>query len=150
VSDSPPPPYRGPPWSDGSPAVLSESFRVRGGAKAPRTARLAVRSLLEERVADRQLRDVELIVSELVTNSVRHAGVDLGGSLTVGVLLIDDRLRLCVGDAGSSLLPRRREREATTPGGLGLPLVEQLSSSWGVARDGSGATRVWSEVAVSA
>jgi anti-sigma regulatory factor (Ser/Thr protein kinase) len=129
--------------------VLSESFRVRGGPAAPRAARLAVRLLLQQHVADRQLSDVELIVSELVTNSVRHAHVGLGGSLLVDVLLLDDRLRLCVCDPGSSRLPRLTERDVTTSGGLGLPLVEQLSSSWGVARDGSGATRVWSELTLS-
>jgi hypothetical protein len=53
---------------------------------------------------------------------------------------------VAVADAGSRLVPRRRERKTGEPGGLGLPLVEKLSTSWGVARDGTGATRVWAEL----
>jgi serine/threonine-protein kinase RsbW len=123
------------------------SIRIAGGPAAPRAARLAVTSLLRGRLGERQLADVRLIVSELVTNSVRHAGVGRDGSIMVDVLLVRNRIRLAVADPGSTLLPRVGGPSESEPRGLGLPLVERLSSSWGVARDGSGVTRVWSELA---
>jgi anti-sigma regulatory factor (Ser/Thr protein kinase) len=126
------------------------SIRIAGGPTAPRAARLAVTSLLRGRLGERQLADVRLIVSELVTNSVRHAGVGRDGAIVVDVLLVRNRIRLAVADPGSTLLPRVTESTEGGPRRLGLPLVEQLSSSWGVARDGSGVTRVWSELPLTA
>lgn len=140
---------RSPQSPDGIALRRSESLRIPGGISAPRTARLALRSLLADDLVEDRLADLELIVSELVTNSVRHAAVDADDDITVDVLLLRDRVRLSIADSGSSQLPRIRERDAATPGGLGLPLVEELSTAWGVARDGNGVTRVWSELALT-
>ena len=50
-------------------------LRLTGGDDAPRRARTALRSLLDGHVAPTPAWDAELVVSELVTNSVRHANV---------------------------------------------------------------------------
>lgn len=83
--------------------------------------------------------DLRLLISELVTNSVRHGDGD-----SVVVLLDADvpgTLRCEVIDDGTGFVPRARQPDAI--GGRGLDLVEQLASSWGV-REGS--THVWFEL----
>lgn len=80
-----------------------------------------------------------LLVSELVTNSVRH------GSGDHVVVLVDGDdpgvLHCEVVDDGEGFVPRGRGER--TVGGWGLELVEQIASSWGV-REGS--THVWFEL----
>ncbi len=85
-------------------------------------------------------------MSELVTNSVRHANVRAHEALTLELLTLDDRLRIVVTDPGSKLKPRSVAPDPGTPGGFGLFLVAALSDSWGVGSDGVGPTRVWCEL----
>ena len=85
--------------------------------------------------------DAKLLVSELVTNSVKYGR----GPLTLNFDVPEPgRLRCEVVDAGSGFTPQARTRPATDVGGWGLYLVEALASAWGV-QDGS--THVWFEVA---
>jgi anti-sigma regulatory factor (Ser/Thr protein kinase) len=111
-------------------------------------ARHAVREELSGELDARLLDDVELIVSELATNSVRHAGCDDGGELVVEAD-VDDRyvhLRLC--DRGDGFEARRPEPPPPhASGGFGLVLLDRLSDRWGVHRDGEFC--VWFEVARS-
>lgn len=90
-------------------------------------------------MSDRGANDVGLIVSELVTNSVRHAGAGAAEAVIIEVMVLGDRVRLAVVDRGSEHVPHIAPREADEPGGLGLRLVEQLATDWGVARDADGA-----------
>lgn len=86
--------------------------------------------------------DVVLLVSELVTNSVKY-GAD--GSLALQIEApAPRRVRVEVIDQGSSFEPKVRERPATEPGGWGLHLVETLADRWGVH---AGSTHVWFEIA---
>ena len=84
--------------------------------------------------------DVELLATEIATNAVRHAGTEA----TVTVCYLGDRIRVEVGDR-SSALPRIRTPDGSRAGGRGLPLVDALSSSWGVIEAADG-KRVWFEV----
>ena len=121
-------------------------LRLEGGDDAPRRARTALRSLLDGHVSETAAADAELVVSELVTNSVRHANVRAHEALTLELLTLDDRLRIAVTDPGSKLKPRGVAPDPGTPGGFGLYLVAALSDSWGVGSDGVGPTRVWCEL----
>jgi anti-sigma regulatory factor (Ser/Thr protein kinase) len=123
--------------------VPSISLRVAGGPEAPRVARAAVRGQLDAHLGEEQASDVALIVSELVTNSVRHASVGVDGEILVEALHLGDHLLVSVVDPGSSHIPHLADAHADQPSGIGLRLVARLSSSWGFARDGSGVTRVW-------
>jgi serine phosphatase RsbU (regulator of sigma subunit)/anti-sigma regulatory factor (Ser/Thr protein kinase) len=83
----------------------------------------------------------ELLVSELVTNALRH------GEGKIRLRLLLDRTLVCeVWDAGL-VQPRRRRARATDEGGRGLQLVQLLSQGWGSRRTPQGKT-VWFEMAL--
>ena len=123
------------------------SMRFQGGVGAPLRARRSVLSELAGQLGPRRAEDAALIVSELVTNSVVHANVGSGKTLTVELMRLDDRVRITVIDPGSQLQPRIRATDHKTPGGFGLIIVDELSSAWGVIRAG-GSTSVWCELAL--
>src|ERR1700759_5276261 len=78
------------------------SLRIPGGAGAPGCARrLAAPFLLH--VDHMIASDVQLIVSELVTNSVRHAGVGPDEMVTVDLAVLDAYLRIPGTDPGGEL-----------------------------------------------
>jgi anti-sigma regulatory factor (Ser/Thr protein kinase) len=103
---------------------------------------------LGEGLTGQQAGDIGLVISELVTNSVRHAGMDPAQTIHLDVSGADGRLRIVVTDTGSASLPEMAEHDPTVPGGLGLVLVDKLSVAWGVERDAGGTTRVWCELAL--
>ncbi|MFD7666884.1 SpoIIE family protein phosphatase [Streptomyces sp. NPDC059788] len=81
----------------------------------------------------------ELLVSELVTNALRHGH----GEIRLRLLL--DRTLVCeVWDADLAQ-PRRRRARDTDEGGRGLQLVGLLSAGWGSRRTPRGKT-VWFEL----
>ena len=82
----------------------------------------------------------ELLVSELVTNALRHGQGD------IRLRLLLDRTLVCeVWDAGL-VQPRRRRAHDTDEGGRGLQLVGLLSAGWGSRRVQRGKS-VWFELA---
>jgi anti-sigma regulatory factor (Ser/Thr protein kinase) len=106
---------------------------------APAAARRAVERL--DTLAPDVLPDVKLLVSELVSNSVKY-GRD--GQVTL-ILTSDapEHVHVEVVDQGSGFVPVARARPKTEPGGWGLHMVESLTQRWGV-REGS--THVWFEI----
>jgi anti-sigma regulatory factor (Ser/Thr protein kinase) len=82
----------------------------------------------------------ELLVSELVTNAVLHAGT----AITLEVRKTGDGVRVGVIDASRRGLRQRDYSEVATTG-RGLTLVEALASSWGAEPSASGKT-VWFEL----
>ncbi|WP_455361830.1 SpoIIE family protein phosphatase [Streptomyces sp. SYSU K21746] len=81
----------------------------------------------------------ELVLSELITNAIRH------GSPPVAVRLLRDRtLTLEVSDA-SSTAPHLRYAAATDEGGRGLFLVAQISHRWGTRYTPEGKV-IWAEL----
>ena len=117
----------------------------RGGVTAARCARLAVREELEGALARDQLADVELIVSELATNSIRHAGCDDAEELSMEADVDADRVRVRLFDSGEGFEVHTPQPPVTGNGGCyGLLLLDRLSDRWGVQRDGG--FSVWFEV----
>lgn len=86
--------------------------------------------------------DVVLAVSELVTNALLHAH----GAPLVRLVADGDRIRAEVCD-DSPVLPV--SHRVTPTSGLGLRVVEQVSSAWGASRRGRGKV-VWCELATPA
>lgn len=98
--------------------------------------------------ADHPCADVlQLIVSELVTNSIVHSrsGRRADGTVTLALTGNSHRVRVAVTDSGGPTLPRLRKVDFCAEGGRGLYLVEALAASWDCTRDRSGATTTWAE-----
>ena len=123
------------------------AISLAGGYDAPARARRQVGSHLERNTLSGMVAtDALLIVSELVTNSVVHANSDARKTLVVEVTVLPNHVRIAVTDAGASAEPRMLPVDLTRSGGNGLRLIDNLCQSWGVIRDGTGATRVWCEL----
>ncbi|MDT0469830.1 SpoIIE family protein phosphatase [Streptomyces gibsoniae] len=120
-----------------SPAQVA-SWPLPSDRTAVRTARhMAARQLTEWGLEGLQ-DPTQLIVSELVTNAVRHS------TGPIGLRLIQHQVLTCeVFDTDVSY-PRLRHARATDESGRGLFLVTQLSRRWG-ARSESGGKVVWAE-----
>jgi anti-sigma regulatory factor (Ser/Thr protein kinase) len=107
---------------------------------APGDARRALRNLCADHIENDLLVDAELLVSELVTNALRHGQGDISLSARVD----EERLHVEVIDAGSGFAYDPRHGDFDQVGGWGLDIVDVVSSRWGVH---DGATRVWFELA---
>jgi anti-sigma regulatory factor (Ser/Thr protein kinase) len=113
------------------------------GASAAASARNALLAL-DGRISDDLLNDIRLLVSELVTNSVRHSGAREHDHVSMRVCVTDSTVRVEVADPGRGFAPRPRDDDRSRPGGWGLYLVDQLADRWGVAHDRF--NRVWFEM----
>src|SRR4051794_25500734 len=98
-------------------------------------ARRQVTNLLEEAGRTDLAEPAVLLVSELVTNALLHAGtdIDLAAELDADGLLVE------VGD-GSPHLPSRRRYAATAGTGRGLMMLESMVDDWGVTLHRNGKT----------
>ncbi|MFE2262826.1 SpoIIE family protein phosphatase [Streptomyces griseosporeus] len=132
-----------------------------GGSLAPGTARDLVRGALREwaelgppgarHLTDRLVEDAILVVSELVTNAVVHAGTDVGLLCRLepaGHVVVE------VSDQHPAHAPRDDEAVRAAPAvpaydtpeyGRGLRLVATLAESWGITYR-RGAKTVWARL----
>jgi anti-sigma regulatory factor (Ser/Thr protein kinase) len=110
-------------------------MQIDSGPGAPAAARHALRDLRAE-LGESRFRMCELLVSELVTNAVRHATADtaLGMITDMRVRMYRDRVRVEVRDHGRGFSARPRADDQDPGSGWGLHLVEELSDDWGVDR----------------
>jgi serine/threonine-protein kinase RsbW len=115
------------------------------GSRAPGAARQVLRHCLPRLITARILTDTQLLVSELVTNSVRHAELVEGDTVAVRIYVAADRVRLEVENPGTAGVVARREPDPSPGGGFGLELLELIATRWGVNRERS--TTVWFEMA---
>jgi anti-sigma regulatory factor (Ser/Thr protein kinase) len=111
--------------------------------EAAAEARHALTALAGE-IPDGRMRDVRLLVSELVTNAVRHANLDRDDVIDLVVELAGHRLRVEVHDPGGGFLPSAPSPDPARPSGWGLYLVDELADRWGVDSDDK--TLVWFEL----
>ena len=109
---------------------------------APAAARVVVAEFLRERVAPRLVDTAQLIMSELVSNSLRHNPAPYGQAVVVRIALERGTWRLEVEDPGrGGVLAPDPERAAA--GRLGMNLVQSLSECWGVEHAAERGTRAW-------
>ena len=95
-------------------------------------------------VPDAKLRDVRLLVSELVTNAVRHANLAPGDMILLVFEVADHAFRVEVHDPGGGFVPTSPAPDPARPSGWGLYLVAELADRWGVDSDDT--TLVWFEL----
>lgn len=110
---------------------------------APAQARHLADSYMEGLGVDAQTRrDVQLMVSELVTNAVQHGGppIRLGFRAYTGHLIVE--VEDCGPPLPRDLVPQDVAR------GRGLFIVEQLSKRWGERSHDQGKT-IWCDVSLT-
>jgi anti-sigma regulatory factor (Ser/Thr protein kinase) len=117
-------------------------------AAGPAAASEARKSLnaLAGKVSQDKFEDIRLLVSELVTNSVRHAGFDTEDGVGFRVRLGDRCLRVDVVDSGKGFEKTVTPSMPDQVSGWGLQIVEKLSDRWGVEPMPESGSAVWFEI----
>jgi anti-sigma regulatory factor (Ser/Thr protein kinase) len=117
--------------------LLGRTFKA--DREAPGAARNALRTidgLLDPELAE----DMRLLVSELVTNSLRHTG---SADIELEVWRSDEILRVAVSDQGAGFTVNGSPQPGDASG-WGLFMVDRLADRWGVQANGM--TCVWFEL----
>ncbi|MFN2641910.1 MAG: ATP-binding protein [Actinomycetota bacterium] len=123
-------------------SVLDRTFPTKPSSAA--LARHAIREQLAPVVPDSILADAELLVTELVSNSIRHSGMSESSDIELISVVTPRCVHVEIRDRGRSpSLAPQRSRHARDSG-YGLFLVDQLSSRWGAFPGNR--TRVWFEI----
>ena len=86
--------------------------------------------------------DAALVLSELLSNAIRHARPLPGALVQVSWALCDGSLTVSVRDGGSRTHPHAGHPSPSALSGRGLAIVECLASTWGV-QDSTGGVTVW-------
>ena len=120
----------------------SFSARYEPALDTPALARHELESWLPDSLPEDERSTLRLLVSELVTNAIRHVNRSTQ-PVELVVRIASGAIRVEVRDGGAGFkLGKPQPRGAD--GGFGLFLVERMANRWGVeARDG---TRVWFEL----
>jgi anti-sigma regulatory factor (Ser/Thr protein kinase) len=129
-----------------TPAATTWEAVLERGVGAPARARHELAGRLDGELGADRKRDLLLLTSELVANSVLHADHDAAAEIRVALVVARDAVRVAVTDPGSPKPPSVQPRDPLRTGGRGLLLVERLSDSWGTDRVATGHTRVWFEM----
>jgi anti-sigma regulatory factor (Ser/Thr protein kinase) len=119
------------------------SVELSAGPSAAGSAR-SVLGAFEQSIDPEVMDDVRLLVTELVTNSVRHSEAPGRDTVGLDVSVDERRIRVEVRDRGAGFEPRPRRPGQSKAGGWGLYLVERLTDRWGVLCNHI--TRVWFEI----
>ena len=107
--------------------------------EAPAQARDAL-TQLEPSLPEHVIPDMTLLVSELITNSVKYGGE---GPVRLEISQSEERIRTEIVDQGVGFTPVERDGDLSRVGGWGLHLVEELTDDWGAYE---GSTHVWFEI----
>lgn len=89
--------------------------------------------------------DAVLVMSELLSNSLRHAHPLPSGLLRVSWIFSEIEVEVAVSDGGAPTEPRAGHQTLSSLGGRGLGIVEYLAERWGVRYEGE-LTTVWAIV----
>jgi anti-sigma regulatory factor (Ser/Thr protein kinase) len=120
------------------PAVLARALPTAPESVA-RARGAVVRSFAG--LPDKVVEDAELLVSEAVTNSIRHSGRPADSPIHISGFLVDDTVRIEVSDEGPGPGDERSE------GRLGFRIFDELATAWGTERDARRST-TWFELAL--
>ncbi len=132
--------------------------RVSGGPSTPVTlrvphertgVRLARRALADQMdaagISGVERDDAILVLSELVSNSVKHAAALPSGEIAVRWALGPEEVHLEITDGGAATMPRAGIAALSALGGRGLEIVRMVCRRWGVIESEHGVT-VWADV----
>jgi anti-sigma regulatory factor (Ser/Thr protein kinase) len=116
----------------------SQRLRIAPRPTAPRSARDFLAATCASWDAEEFIEPGALVLSELVTNAVQHAGT----AVDVELRLADGWLEMCVYDEGlgvPEMIPPRQR----AVGGHGLEIVSRVAHAWGVSTNVRGGKAVW-------
>jgi anti-sigma regulatory factor (Ser/Thr protein kinase) len=125
------------PGSGGSPLEIREE--VPNGPEAAAKARRLL-DRFESRIPEDKLIDVRIVLSEIVSNSYKHADNPPGAPIEVTVRSSQDRLRLEILDR-SIFDPTPETTKELRAAKWGLHMVDQLADKWGRITEGG----IWAE-----
>lgn len=114
-------------------SVNGVSVRLAATAQSVRAARHAVDDLgwLNERAE--AAFNARLLITELVTNSVRHAGLTRTDTVTLDIEPLPGAVRVEVADTGNGFpRPTFSGEPPEGPSGRGIYLVDALADRWGI------------------
>ncbi len=134
-----------PPAVPRVPGTRSWESALPATARAPWLARLATRTVLSSWQLPLLADTAVLLVSELVTNAVRHARHE-DGTLVLRLEMSGDLLRIEVHDTDSRC-PQLGDPGDLDESGFGLVLVASLAAKWGATETSAGKA-VWAELDV--
>lgn len=126
---------------DGYEYAMQTSRALSADHRAPAEARAHVRDTLTAWGLAAAIDDAQILVSELVTNAVRHGSGPV--ELTLG--RADGFIVLAVTDAAADLPPNPRDAADSDPGGRGMFLINAMSARWGWRQEPASKT-VWVEL----
>lgn len=128
------------------PDVSEQRLTLADGLQAPAHARAWTSEHLPP-LPTHIAEDALLLVSELVTNAVRHGRPDIEITLT----LTPDRVRIEVRDGGDALpMMPSGQPSIDRPTGRGLLIVSATATDWGIERSsGTTGKTVWAELDVT-
>ena len=97
------------------------------------------------KVSDEVRQDAMLVISELVSNAVKHAAPLQGGNVRVSCSIDDKCLRVEITDGGAVTRPNPAVATVFALGGRGLDIVRTICREWGVVQEDHSVT-VWADV----
>ena len=112
---------------------------------APRIRRLLVEDLRALGVGEEVVDDAEIVIAELVANTLRHARPLTDGSVRVRWKTKGGVVEVEVSDGGGPSVPRPAPQALWSTSGRGLRIVRSLAHEWGVLDDKGGRT-VWASL----
>ena len=151
------PPAGAPTWLDGNsrPALRHDgrvahlAFWVVATPRAVQAARRAIECLADW-IPTPRMGDLQMVVSELVTNSIRHAGLEPSSAVGIDIVVEPGVVRASVTDPGVGFdMADVPEPTAAQVGGWGLHIMRRVSRSWGVVRRPAGGVAVSFELELS-
>jgi len=113
-----------------------------GPSTVTRVRQAVVADLRARDLAEKTIDESEIVVSELMTNAIRHARPLADGCLRVRWKVRGEVVEVEVTDGGSDSVPVPAPAAAWVSSGRGLRIIRSLAHEWGVGEDKGGQT-VW-------
>ena len=120
-------------------------YRLPWEAESPNAARQLLSDYAEDRLPEMEVDELALMVSEVVTNAVKHGSPEADGNIGLRIDEEQDVLRVVVTDGGHDFdFDPGSIEDSDRNEHFGLLLVDRLADRWGLSVDGRKA--VWLEV----
>jgi len=119
--------------------TMAQSAVLEAGATAARSARQRARLACDGITSQELAHDVAVVVSELVTNAVRHGG----GEVRLDLRVDPGEVFVAVRDAGRCFDWTQEDAHPGALNGRGLGIVAGLAASWGVRNVAGTGKAVW-------